>query len=33
LPLVVARDLDTVRTTLMTEYPHATTAISFPKIC
>jgi len=27
LPLVVARDLDTVRTTLMTEYPHATTAI------
>ncbi|SDJ63052.1 ATPase family associated with various cellular activities (AAA) [Bradyrhizobium sp. Rc2d] len=27
LPLVVARDLNTVRTTLMTEYPHATTAI------
>jgi len=27
LPLVVASDLDTVRTTLMTEYPHATTAI------
>ncbi|TCU60482.1 ATPase family protein associated with various cellular activities (AAA) [Bradyrhizobium sp. R2.2-H] len=27
LPLVVARDLDIVRTTLMTEYPHATTAI------
>jgi ATP-dependent Lon protease len=27
LPLVVARDLDSVRTTLMTEYPHATTAI------
>jgi ATP-dependent Lon protease len=27
LPLVVARDLGSVRTTLMTEYPHATTAI------
>jgi ATP-dependent Lon protease len=27
LPLVVARDVDRVRTTLMTEYPHATTAI------
>lgn len=27
LPLIVARHLDTVRTTLMTEYPHATTAI------
>ncbi|MGK7062866.1 AAA family ATPase [Bradyrhizobium sp. 1050_B9_N1_2] len=27
LPLVVARDLDAVRTSLMSEYPHATTAI------
>jgi ATP-dependent Lon protease len=27
VPLVVARDLDGVRTTVMTEYPHATTAI------
>ncbi|TYO61488.1 AAA family ATPase [Bradyrhizobium hipponense] len=27
LPLVIARDLDTVRTTLTKEYPHATTAI------
>ena len=29
LPLVVACDLDRVRATLMTEYPHATTVIDF----